>query len=120
MSTLSVGQHKQLATAILSYLQELQAQASAGVVADSLELNNAIRSLSASFGLVSPAERSAYNIQPHTLSGIFASAKLPAPVRYNFVITFVLGDFWPSVRFYHFSSLFTTMQSCLLIHQIMP
>lgn len=115
MSTLSVGQHKQLATAILSYLQELQAQAPAGVVADSLELNNAIRSLSAGFGLVSPAERTAYNIQPHTLSGIFASAKLPAPVRYNFVISFVLGDFLPSARLYHLYYRFSIMKSQLLI-----
>lgn len=81
MSNLSVGQHKQLLTAVLGYLQDLQAHAPAGAVADALELNNAICSLGAASGLTTPAERTSYDIQPHTLISIFNAAGIAAPVR---------------------------------------
>jgi tetratricopeptide (TPR) repeat protein len=79
MATLSGGQHKQLISAALSYLEDLRANAPAGVVADSLELNNAIRSLGAASNLMTPSERAPYSIQPHTLASLLASLKLPVP-----------------------------------------
>lgn len=81
MSTLSSGQHKQLLGAVLEYLQELQAQAPAGVVNDSLELNNALRSLRAVSGFSNASDVQQYAIQPHTLASIFAGAHIAAPVR---------------------------------------
>lgn len=81
MSSLTSAQHKQLLGAILGYLKDIQAHAPAGAVADTLELNNAIRSLGAASGLASQAELNAFSIQPHTLTSLFSAASIPAPVR---------------------------------------
>jgi len=85
MSTLTSAQHKQLLGAVLEYLKELQANAPAGAVADTLELNNAIRSLGAASGLSNLADLNAFSIKPHTLTSLFTAASIPAPVRAPFV-----------------------------------
>lgn len=83
MSTLSAGQHKQLLAAIVDYLQDLQASAPAGVVADSLELNNALRSLRGAASLSDASALQQHAIAPHTLASIFSGAGIPAPVRHH-------------------------------------
>lgn len=83
MSNLSVGQHKQLLAAIVDYLQDLQASAPAGLVADSLELNNALRSLRSAASLSDASALELHSIAPHSLASIFSGAGIPAPVRHH-------------------------------------